>query len=241
MTTLASIVVAGVAMSLIALVGMVTIVMPDHVLKRVTLPLVALAAGSLIGGALFHLLPASLDILSADRAMLWLAAGFVAFFLLEEVLHYHHCRHASAECRRPLTYLILLGDGLHNFLGGLAVGSAFVIDVRLGWTAWIAAAVHEVPQELGDFGVLVHGGWPRRSALLYNFGSALTFLLGGLIAYAASSRIEVGVLLPFAAGNFLYIAASDLIPEIHGHATTGSRWERVLAFLAGLGLLLVVA
>jgi zinc and cadmium transporter len=138
---------------------------------------------------------------------------------------------------RPLTYLVLIGDGLHNFLGGLAVAAAFMADVRVGIGAWLAAAAHEIPQELGDFGVLVHGGWERKRALLYNVISASTFLVGGLLAYAASARVDVRFLVPFAAGNFIYIAASDLVPEVkHNH---GLRHNAVhlLAFVGGIALL----
>lgn len=124
-------------------------------------------------------------------------------------MHWHHCHRAFADCKKPLTYLILIGDGLHNFLGGLAIAGVFLMDHRLGIAAWLAAAAHEVPQELGDFGVLVHGGWDKRKALLFNLLSGLTFPLGGVVAYAASRELDVRWLVPLAAGNFLYIGASD--------------------------------
>jgi zinc and cadmium transporter len=156
---------------------------------------------------------------------------------LEQFLHWHHCHRAEAGCRQPLGYLILLGDGLHNFLGGLGVAGVFLIDIRLGVTAWIAAAAHEVPQELGDFGALVHGGWSRRRALLFNLLSALTFLLGGLVAYAAAGRLDVAFLVPFAAGNFLDIGASDLIPQVNRHRSAAGSAGHFAAFMLGLGLL----
>jgi len=163
--------------------------------------------------------------------------GFALFFALEQFLHWHHCHRASADCKKPLTHLILLGDGLHNFLGGLGVAGVFLIDVRLGITAWLAAAAHEVPQELGDFGVLIHGGWKRTSALLFNFLSGATFLLGALATYAASKTIDVGFLVPFAAGNFLYIGASDLVPEVNKHRSVPTSVVHFVAFTAGLALL----
>ena len=163
--------------------------------------------------------------------------GFALFFALEQFLHWHHCHRASADCKKPLTHLILLGDGLHNFLGGLGVAGVFLIDVRLGITAWLAAAAHEVPQELGDFGVLIHGGWKRTSALLFNFLSGATFLLGALVTYAASKTIDVGFLVPFAAGNFLYIPASDLVPEVNKHRSVPTSVVHFVAFTAGLALL----
>src|SRR5690606_37297228 len=136
-------------------------------------------------------------------------------FVLEQTLHFHQHHRAPARGREPLTYLVLVGDALHNFLGGLSIAGVFLMDVRLGIAAWLAAAAHEIPQELGDFGVLVHGGWGKRAALLFNFLSGLTFLLGGLVAYAASRAFDVSWLVPLAAGNFLYIGASDLVPEVN--------------------------
>jgi zinc and cadmium transporter len=140
-----------------------------------------------------------------------------------------------------MTYLILLGDGLHNFLGGLAIAGAFLTDVRLGVTAWVAAVAHEIPQELGDFAVLVRGGWERRKALLVNMLSASTFLLGGVLAWMLSFRIDVSFLLPLAAGNFTYIAASDLVPEVAKAQHSSEGWKSVVSFLFGLGLLYLLA
>ena len=220
-------------MSAIALVGGLTLVLSETALKRLLLPLVALAAGTLLGGALFHMIPAAVGRLGNQLSIyVWIFAGFAIFFALEQFLHWHHLQ--------PLTYLILIADGLHNLIGGLAVGGAFIIDVRLGISAWLAAAAHEVPQELGDFGILVHGGWSRRRALLYNFVSALSFPLGGLIAYAASRAFDVAFLLPFAAGNFLYIAAADLIPEVKHEESLSRAAVHLVAFLVGIGLMLVV-
>lgn len=233
---------SGVAMGAIALVGSVALLFSAATFRSLVLPLVAFAAGSLIGGAFFHMLPAALAANgNPTRLGGWVVLGFLAFFALEQFLHYHHCHRASADCREPLTYLVLLGDGLHNFLGGLAVAGTFLIDVRLGITTWLAAAAHEIPQELGDFGVLVHGGWTKREALAVNLLSASTFLLGGLVAYAASFRIDVSWLIPFAAGNFLYIGASDLVPEVNRHRDATTNVVLFGCFAAGLGLLFLVA
>jgi zinc and cadmium transporter len=232
---------SGLLMSAIALVGSVTLVLSERALRRILLPLVAFAAGSLLGGAFFHMLPVGLASGMSAVAMYGLVlAGFSAFFGLEQFLHWHHCHRADSDCKKPLTYLILIGDGLHNFLGGLAVAGTFVIDIRLGVVTWLAAAAHEVPQELGDFGVLVHGGWGKGRALLYNTISALAFLVGGLVAYAAASRIDVSFLVPFAAGNFIYIGAADLIPEVKAHAKPRANVAHFAAFAAGVLLMLAV-
>jgi zinc and cadmium transporter len=239
MTTLTWIVASGVAMTAIALVGSATLVMSAARLQRLLLPLVAFAAGTLLGGAILHMLPGAIALVGPRPSVfLWMLGGFSVFFALEQFLHWHHSHSAVPERGpQPLTYLVLLGDGLHNFLGGLAVATAFTVDVRLGLGAWVAAAAHEVPQELGDFAILVHGGWSPRRALVYNVLSASTFLVGGLVAYALSARIDLTFLLPFAAGNFLYIAASDLVPEVkHDHGVRDNAIH-LAALLSGIGLL----
>lgn len=228
-------------MSAIALVGTVTLVLRETTLQKLLLPLVSLAAGSLVGGALFHMIPAALLSMASMAAFGWVALGFLLFFGLEQFLHWHHCHRASADCRQPLTYLVLVGDAVHNFLGGLSIGGVFLVDVRLGLAAWLAAAAHEIPQELGDFGVLMHGGWSKRKALLFNLLSGLTFLLGGLVAYGASRQLDVRWLVPLAAGNFLYIGASDLVPEVNKAHTATSNLLHFTLFTASLGLLFAIA
>lgn len=241
MTVLAWIVVGGLVMSGVALVGSVTLLLRAGSLEKLLRPLVAFAAGTLLGGALLHMLPGAIETMGAGSAVsLWVLAGFSAFFALEQFLHWRHRHHESAEAGRPLTYLVLLGDGMHNLLGGFAVAGAFIADVRLGIGAWLAAVAHEVPQELGDFAVLVDGGWDKRRALLFNFASALTFLVGGLLAYAASLSFEVAFLLPFAAGNFIYIAASDLIPEVKEERDLRVNLVHFACFVGGILLLYVL-
>ncbi len=228
-------------MSCIALVGAVTLVLKQQTLEKIILPLVAFAAGSLIGGAFLHMIPAGISNYGNTTTFyLWILLGFSLFFCLEQFLHWHHCQHQTTDQKRPLTYLILIGDGLHNFIGGLAVAGTFIIDIRLGIMAWLAAAAHEIPQELGDFAVLIHGGWEKRRALLFNVLSALTFLLGGISAYIASFHLDVAFLLPFAAGNFLYIGASDLVPEVNKQKNTGIALLHFFAFSLGIGLMWLI-
>jgi zinc and cadmium transporter len=123
----------------------------------------------------------------------------------------------------------------------LAIASTFLIDVRLGITAWVAAAAHEIPQELGDFGVLVHSGWSKAQALLFNVLSALTFLIGGLVTYVLSFAVDVSYLMPFAAGNFVYIAAADLVPEVNKHPSLMANAVHFVVFLCGAALMYAAA
>ncbi|MGB8329904.1 MAG: ZIP family metal transporter [Polyangiales bacterium] len=238
MSALAWIVLTGFGMCAIALVGSVALLMKKATFDSIIMPLVAFAAGSLLGGAFFHMLPAaSKSIPDPVRLYLWTLAGFTVFFALEQFLHWHHCQRAKSDCKEPLTYLVLIGDGLHNFLGGLGVGALFLTDIRLGIAAWLAAAAHEVPQELGDFGVLIHGGWSKKKALLFNLLSGLTFLVGGITAWMASATLDISFLVPFAAGNFIYIGASDLVPEVNKHVDPVTNTIHFVSFVAGLGLL----
>jgi zinc and cadmium transporter len=240
MSTLASIIVFGVLMSILSLIGGVSLFLSDSQLKRITLPLVAFASGSLIGGALFHMMPAAADRLGSGlEPYLWVAAGFLVFLLLEQVLHWHHCHKGCAEHRRPLGTMVLIADGLHNFIGGLSIGALFLADFRLGVAAWVAAAAHEIPQEIGDFGILIHSGWSRRQALLFNFLSGITFLVGMILAYGLSQGFNIDFLIPFAAGNFLYIGAVDLIPEFKESWRTKPEHIHTLFWILGLLLLLL--
>ena len=238
-TALLWIIGSGFLMSTLSLVGVTTLALSEKTLQRLLLPLVALSAGSLLGGALFHMIPESIAKIGGGLSVyIYIVCGFAFFLLLEQILHWHHCHRKETHCKKPQTYLILIGDGIHNFIGGIAVAGTFLIDIRLGISTWLAAAAHEVPQELGDFGVLVHGGWSRKKALFLNFLSASTFLLGGLLTYMLSFSDWIYYLIPFAAGNFIYIGASDLIPEVNKHESFSRNILHFCCFCLGILVLL---
>jgi len=228
-------------MCILALVGAATLSLGEKTLHLLLLPLVALSAGSLLGGAFFHMIPESVEKTGSDITVyIYVVGGFAFFLLLEQLLHWHHCHREETHCKKPQTYLILIGDGIHNFIGGIAVAGTFLIDVRLGISTWLAAAAHEIPQEIGDFGVLVHGGWSRKKALLLNLLSASTFLFGGLLAYFLSFSDWIYYLIPFAAGNFIYIGASDLIPEVNKHESFSRNILHFCCFCTGILVLLLL-
>ena len=242
MNSLTSIIVFGLLMSIISLSGGVIMLFKKQTQTKLLLPLVAFSAGSLIGGAFFLMIPEGLqDFENIKMFFLYLVAGFSLFFILEQFLHYHHCEKAESDCRKPMSYLILIGDGLHNLIGGLSIAGLFIIDFRIGFFAWLGAVFHEIPQELGDFAALVHGGWEKKKALLYNFLSSLTFLIGGLITYSISSKIDVSFLIPFAAGNFIYIGATDLIPEVNKHKKLKNNIIHFLFFAIGILLMYILS
>ncbi len=230
---------SSILMSVLALVGATTLSLSEKALQRLLLPLVALSAGSLLGGAFFHMIPESIEKFGTDLSVyIYVVAGFTFFLLLEQLLHWHHCHRDETECKKSQTHLILIGDGIHNFIGGIAVAGTFLIDIRLGISTWLAAAAHEVPQEIGDFGILLHGGWSRKKALLFNLLSSSTFLLGGLLTYLLSFNDWIYYLIPFAAGNFIYIGASDLIPEVNKHRNFSNSILHFICFCSGVSILL---
>jgi zinc and cadmium transporter len=240
------ILVGGLMMSLVAMVGAITLLLPPRRLQVMLLPLVSLAAGSMLGGALFHMLPEGIAAMEPRRGILFIAAGFTLFLAMEQFLHWHHSHRSPAEgspssSRQPVAILILLGDAMHNFIGGLGIASTFLMNPAAGVAAWCAAVAHEVPQELGDFAILLHSGWTPRAALRWNFMSALTFPLGALLAWMVAQSLSVAGLVLFASGNFLYIAASDLVPEIKASTSLRSAGLGFGWFSAGLLGMLALA
>lgn len=242
MNEITSIILFGLLMSAVSLSGGLIMLLQKQIQIKLFLPLVAFSAGSLIGGAFFLMIPEGLHHFDKiNEFFLILLAGFSMFFILEQFLHYHHCKKAESDCRKPMSYLILIGDGLHNLIGGLSIAGLFIIDFRIGFLAWLGAVFHEIPQELGDFAALVHSGWEKKKALLYNFLSSLTFLIGGLITFFISSKIDVSFLIPFAAGNFIYIGATDLIPEVNKQTTLKDNLVHFLFFAIGIFIMFILS
>lgn len=231
----------GLLMTLFTLVGGLTVFLSSRRQQQLLLPLIALAAGSLLGGALFHMLPQGIAALPPHRVGGYLAAGFTVFLGLEQLLRWHHGHRQQASAVQPVALLVLLGDALHNFVGGLGIASTYLINPAAGVAAWLAAAAHELPQELGDYGVLVHSGWRPAQALRWNFIAGLSFPIGGLLAWLLAGSLPLPALVLFAAGNFLYIAASDLVPEIKTQATASQSAQTLGWFAAGLLLLWLLA
>jgi zinc and cadmium transporter len=226
--------------SLIALVGVVSLAVKDEVLDRILLCLVGFAAGALIGGAFLHLLPETVEKSTSMNVFLALSFGFFLFFLLEKLL-WRHCHKAKCEVH-PFAYINLIGDGAHNFIDGLVIAASFVSNIQLGIVTSLAVAFHEIPQEIGDFGVLVYGGVQKSRALILNFFAALTVIMGGVVGYSLSSYIGeyMILILPFTAGGFIYIAASDLVPELHKEVNPRKSLASFAVFLLGFTLMLFV-
>lgn len=230
MQVLYSILLSTFIVSLFSLVGVFTFFLKERMLDKVLLILVSLSAGALIGDAFIHLIPEASEKFQGHNVFIFVLAGFVLFFLVERILHWRHCHEGKCDIH-TFAYMNFLGDVIHNFIDGLIIAASFVADFRLGVVTSFAIALHEIPQEFGDFAVLVYGGFKKSKALFWNFLCAISAIAGGLLGYFISSYVEgyVAFLLPIAAGGFVYISASDLIPEIR-------KETRVKASLLSFGI-----
>ncbi|MDI6732081.1 MAG: ZIP family metal transporter [Candidatus Margulisbacteria bacterium] len=210
------IIVSTLGISLLSLAGILTLAVKENMIQRILLLLVGFSAGALAGGAFLHLLPEAIEELKPGPTFLYTLLGFSLFFLLERVLHWRHCHDEHCDIH-AFTYLNLYGDALHNFIDGLVIAGSFIGGIPLGIATALAVASHEIPQEISDFGVLLYGGFSRYKALLFNLLSAMLAVAGGIIGFYLSTSIAgfAAPLLPLTAGGFIYIAASDLIPELH--------------------------
>ena len=222
--------------SLISLVGIFTLTLKDNLLHKILFCLIGFSAGALIGSAFLHILPECLENNKSTVVFSYLIVGIITFFLMERYLHWRHC-HEKGECKtHAFTYLNLVGDGFHNFIDGMVIAASFIVSVKLGLVTTLAIILHEIPQELGDFAVLIYGGFSKRKALLFNFASALTAIIGAVVGYfiADFSKSFSNFILPFTAGGFIYIATSDLIPELHKENDLKRSTAAFLAFLMGI-------
>jgi zinc and cadmium transporter len=230
---------ATTGLALLSLVGALFFAVAHRVRSMALFVMVAFAAGAMMAAAFFHLMPEACAELGYFDASVSVFVGFGVFFVLERFLHWHHC-HKTHDCEvHPFTTLSLLGDAIHNFLDGIVIGGAFLINPALGWSTTIVIAAHELPQELGDFAILVHGGHSHRKALGLNLLTGLTAILGAILAWFGFSAHQewVPYLMGFAAGNFIYISASDLIPELHKESNLRKAFVAFLFFVIAAGLM----
>jgi len=213
--------------SLISLIGVFALSLKEKVLNAFLFILVSVAAGALFGDAIIHLIP---EIFTETKNMLFtslsILSGVLGFFILEKFLRWRHVHEIEDCCMdevhdetriAPIGYIVWTSDSIHNFIDGLIIGISYLVSIEIGIATTIAIILHEIPQEISDFAILLHAGFKKQKALLINFLSALFALLGGIVAVIASSYVQnfIPIITGFAAGSFLYIAGSDLVPEIH--------------------------
>ncbi len=255
MSTLLWIIGATLLISLISFIGVFTLSFRKEFLKKALLVLVAFAAGSLIGVSFFDLIPEAIE-LGGTSGSLYIVIGIIVFFVVERFVGWHHSHHEEDidpkgykehhhDHKKPFVYTTLASEAVHNFIDGTLIAASFLTNIPLGIAATIAVALHEIPQEVGDFAVLVHGGLKAKKALLYNFIVAITAIIGGVLTFFLSSLQNViPLLIGVAGGGFLYLALVDLIPEIHKEKS----WKKSvvqfvflivgIVIMYGLGILL---
>lgn len=227
--------------SAVALAGIVTMVLGKRRIHGILPYLVGFAAGGMFGGAFIHLLPKTATTYGfTPTTGVLVLAGIVTAFAIENYIHWHH--HHGDHAHEPFTYMIVLGDGVHNLIDGMVIAGSYLASIPTGIAATIAVVVHELPQEIGDFGVLVHGGLSTRKALGFNLLSALASLLGaGVVLLLAGSVGGINrFILPLSAGSFIYIAGADLIPEIKEEEDMETSTLLLASFILGIAVMYAV-
>ncbi len=207
--------------SLLSISGIFLIFLNKKISQKINLLLVSLAIGALLGDAFIHLLPEAFESLDSLIVSFLIISGLLVFFILEKILRWHHCHeiNCSEDSHKHIITLNTFGDTIHNLIDGMLIAASFTVDIKLGIVTSIAVLLHEIPQEIGDFAVLIHSGLSLKKALLYNFFSATSAFIGVLLVFIIGSKITFlsNYLLAITAGGFIYLAASDLIPELHRH------------------------
>ena len=249
MSNLLYAILATVVASLPSLIGIFAISLKEAILDRILFVFLSLSAGSILGAAFLDLLPEAVEFLGEEQfsiVVFYITLGFLSFFLLERFIYWYHghVHGYESEVEEKMTvkkfaYLNVIGDGIHNLIDGMIIAASFFITIPVGLATTVAVIFHELPQEIGDFGVLVYGGFTRYKALLFNFLSALTAFVGVLISDYFSMHIEnfVGFLMALAAGGFIYLAASELIPEIQKEENIGKSMIQFVLFILGIVLI----
>jgi zinc and cadmium transporter len=229
--------------SIVSLVGVFGLSLKQDVLKKYVFIFVSLAVGALLGDAFIHLIPEAIEeIGNIDLIAVLVIIGVFLFFILEKFIHWHHHGSDIEENHiHPVGKMILFSDGLHNFMDGVIIAASYMISIEIGIATTIAVILHEIPQEIGDFGVLIHAGYSKTKALFLNFVSALFSVLGAITVFFLGEFADSAIkwFIPLAAGGFIYIAIADLIPELHKEKN--KFYSVIQVFVAGIGVLLMYA
>lgn len=233
--------VSVILVSLISFIGLVTLSIKTEKLKLALVYLISFSAGALLGDAFIHLVP---EIMKNGgytlNSAIYILIGILIFFGLEKIIHWQHCHMPiNHEHIHPFAYTNLVGDALHNFIDGLIIAASYMASIPVGIATTIAVILHEIPQEIGDFGVLLHGGFTKAKALAMNFLTALGALLGALVALWLGGLVNEiqKYLIPLAIGGFIYIAASDLIPELHKETKINRSIGQIISIIIGIAIM----
>ncbi|MBU0615635.1 MAG: ZIP family metal transporter [Nanoarchaeota archaeon] len=241
------ILVSVIIVSLISVFSAIPLLAKKKISNKLLVFLMSLSVGTLLGGVFIHFMPEITEHGYSIKSAMYIIAGFVVFFLLEKFVHYHHNKkceehdygHGHAYHLAPLN---LIGDGIHNALDGLVLAGAYFVSIEIGIAATISVIFHEIPQEIADFGILLYSGLSRIKALFFNFLSATTAIIGAIIGIFLAGATEnfSHFIIPFAAGNFIYIAASNLVPELHRHCKLIDTLLHLLAISLGVFVMYLI-
>ena len=236
--------VSVVFISLMSLIGIFTLIIEKNLMNKILIYMVSFAAGALLGDAFIHLLPEIVNEVGFGiNISLYIILGIAVLFVIEKTICWRHCHLPITDDHvHPFAIMNLVGDLVHNFIDGLIIGASYLVNIPVGIATTLAVIFHEIPQEISDFGVLLKGGFSKAKALFYNFVTALTSILGAVVALMIGKTVEniTVFLIPFAAGTFIYIAGSDLIPELHKGEF---KWKKsLMQFVAiSLGVIVMLA
>lgn len=226
--------------SVLSLFGAVVMIIKQKFVKKVLIFMVAFSAGALLGDVFLHMLPELAQ--TGDLTLtssIYILLGILLFFILEKIIHWRHCH--NTECKdhpKPLATMNLVGDAAHNFIDGILIAGSFMLSIPIGIATTVAVILHEIPQEMGDFGVLLHSGMKPKRALMFNFLSALTAVAGAVIVLVIGQSIDItGMIIPITIGGFIYIANADLIPELHKETKISQSLIQVVSFIVGAGIM----
>jgi zinc and cadmium transporter len=226
--------------SCISLIGLLTFSLKEKTLRKILLYLVSFSVGGLLGDAFIHLLPESIKLNNEISLAFYILTGVIVSFMVEKFVQWRHCHiPTSKEHPHPFAIMNIIGDSVHNFIDGLIIGASYLTSFQVGIATTLAVILHEVPQEIGDFGVLIHGGFKKKKALFLNFVTALVAVVGTIVSLLIGSYVEnlTNFILPFAVGSFLYIASSDLIPELHKETNPKKSFVQLIMLVAGTAVM----
>jgi zinc and cadmium transporter len=228
--------------SIISLIGIFGLLLKEKILKQFLLLTVSFSAGAILGDVFIHLIPKIIESNGfKTQTAFTVLFGIFFFFFVEKMIKWHHCHNIEGNCKEihSFTYMNLLGDAIHNFVDGLVIAASFIASIPIGIATTIAVALHEIPQEIGDFGILIHGGFSKIKAIKLNFATSLTSFFGGITGLWFLQFFEnfEPIILAFTVGSFIYIAGSDLIPELHKETRLKTSILQLITFVLGIAIM----
>jgi len=241
LTTSIYAIISVIIVSLVSIIAAIPLLLKKKVSDHTLLFLLSVSVGVLLSTVFMHFLPETIEHGYSMKSAYYILFGFLIMFVLEKFVHWHHSKKcANGDCGHGHAYNLapvnLIGDGVHNFIDGLVIAGAYAVNIGVGIAATISIIFHEIPQGIADFGVLLYSGWSKKKALIFNFLSAATAIIGVVVGIVLMGRMHgfTDFIIPFAAGNFLYIAASNLLPQLHRHCKLKDTFVHIFAILLGI-------